>query len=128
MPIIVEEIPGPAITTAIPTTRIRKVLLLDFRNNVIYNWSGSHAGYNADSKSITRMNYVGNFLIPGPDSENTGIAYSTGSPYNKAYFHVNYYNYEKPANQWNLEEFDENWSQQQIEAYKQNCCRWLYHA
>lgn len=95
-------------------------LLLDFRNNVIYNWSGGHAGYNADSKSITRMNYVGNFLIPGPDSENTGIAYSTGSPYNKAYFHVNYYNYEKPDNQWNLVEFDEDWSQQQIEAYKQN--------
>jgi len=95
-------------------------LLLDFRNNVIYNWSGGHAGYNADSKSITRMNYIGNFLIPGPNSENTGIAYSTGSPFNKAYFHDNYYDYEKPETQWDLVGFDEDWSQQQIEAYKQN--------
>ncbi len=95
-------------------------LLLDFRNNIIYNWSGGHAGYNADSKSITRMNYVGNFLIPGPNSENTGIAYSTGSPFNKSYFHDNYYDYEKPETQWDLVGFDEDWSQQQIEAYKQS--------
>lgn len=95
-------------------------LLLDFRNNVIYNWGGGHAGYNADSKSVTKMNYVGNFLIPGANSENNGIAYETGSPYNKAYFDNNKYAFEEPEDPWNLVDFDEDWSQQQIEAYKQH--------
>lgn len=95
-------------------------LLLDFRNNVIYNWGGDHAGYNADSKSVTKLNYVGNFLIPGSNSENTGIAYETGSPFNRAYFFDNYYDFEKPENPWRLVEFDDDWSQQQIKAYKQN--------
>lgn len=67
-------------------------LLLDFRNNVIYNWGGGNAGYSNDKRSVTRLNYVGNYLIPGADSEPTGIAYSTGSPYNRAYFQGNYYN------------------------------------
>src|SRR5699024_5250876 len=84
-------------------------LWLDFRNNVIYNWGGSYAGYNADSKSVTRMNYVGNFLIPGPNSEHTGIAYETGSPFNRAYFYDNYYDFEKPENPWELVAFDEDW-------------------
>ena len=40
----------------------------DFRNNVIYNWGGSRAGYTTrDSDRIT-MNYVANYLKPGPDS------------------------------------------------------------
>ncbi|HLR25436.1 MAG TPA: hypothetical protein VK112_06180 [Fodinibius sp.] len=94
-------------------------LSLDFRNNVIYNWGGSYAGYNADSKSVTRMNYVGNFLIPGPNSEHTCIAYETGSSFNRAYFHDNYYNLEKPENPWDLVRFDDDWSRQQMEAYKQ---------
>ncbi|MDR8389809.1 hypothetical protein NC796_01585 [Aliifodinibius sp. S!AR15-10] len=93
-------------------------LLLDFWNNVIYNWGGSHAGYNADSESVTKLNYVGNFLIPGTNSENNGIAYETGSPFNKAYFHDNYYDFEKPDSPWDLVAFDEDWSQQQVEAYK----------
>ncbi|MDZ7691471.1 MAG: hypothetical protein U5K69_10135 [Balneolaceae bacterium] len=95
-------------------------LLLDFRKNVIYNWGGSHAGYNADSKSVTRLNYVGNFLIPGTNSENNGIAYDTGSPFNKAYFSNNMYDSEKPEDPWDLVNFDNDWSQQQIDAYKQH--------
>lgn len=95
-------------------------LLLDFRNNVLYNWGGAHAGYNADSESVTRLNYAGNFLIPGSNSENNGIAYETGSPFNKAYFNDNYYDLEKPEDPWELVNFDNDWSQQQIEAYKQN--------
>lgn len=94
-------------------------LLLDFRNNVIYNWGGAHAGYNADSQSITKLNYVGNFLIPGSNSENNGIAYQTGSAFNKAYFDDNYYDFEKPENPWDLVNFDDDWNQQQIEDYKQ---------
>jgi hypothetical protein len=95
-------------------------LLLDFRNNVIYNWSGGYAGYNSDTKSITKMNYTGNFLIPGPDSENTGIAYRTGSPYDKAWFDDNYYDYKKPGSRWDVVRFNEDWSEKVIESFKQD--------
>ena len=97
-----------------------KGLLLDFRNNLIYNWGGEYAGYNADKKSVTRLNYVANYLIPGENSELTGIAYSTGSPYNQGYFAGNYYNGKLPDNPWSLVEFDESWSKEEINAYKQN--------
>ncbi len=52
-------------------------LLLDFRNNVIYNW-GSKAGYNADD--TMRMNYAGNYLKPGPSTKDSerGVAFSIG--------------------------------------------------
>ncbi len=95
-------------------------LLLDFSYNVIYNWGGGHAGYNNDSKSVTQLNYIGNYLISGVDSEANGIAYSTGSPYNKAYFAGNYYDEKMPDNQWDLVEFRKSWSKDQIQAYKQN--------
>ena len=94
-------------------------LLLDFSNNVIYNWGGGHAGYNADAISVTRLNYVGNYLILGADSKNTGIAYSTGSPYNQAYFAGNYFNEKMPENQWSLVKFRDSWSDDQVSAYKQ---------
>lgn len=94
--------------------------LLDFRNNVIYNWKGDYAGYNSDSESITKLNYVGNFLIPGPDSENTGIAYRTGSPYNKAWFGDNYYDYKKPKNKWDVIRYNDDWNEKVIESFKQS--------
>jgi len=94
-------------------------LLLDFRNNVLYNWGGGHAGYNADKRSVTRLNYVGNYLVPGEDSKPTGIAYSTGSPYNRSYFAGNYYNDKYPDDQWSLVEFRESWTAEEIKAYKQ---------
>ncbi len=95
-------------------------LLLDFRNNVIYNWGGGYAGYNADQESVTFLNYVGNFLIPGPNSEDKGKAYRTGSPYNKSFFAGNIYNYQILENQWDLVLFDEDWSDDIIREYKQN--------
>jgi hypothetical protein len=95
-------------------------LLLDFRNNVIYNWGGEHAGYNSDSKSVTRLNYVSNYLIPGQNSKPTGIAYSTGSSrHNRSYFEGNYYNGATPENQWELVRFRDEWTADEIQAYKQ---------
>lgn len=94
--------------------------LLDFSNNVIYNWGGGHAGYNNDAKSITKLNYVNNYLIPGVDSKPTGIAYSTGSPYNSAYFEGNYYEGKRPDNQWELVKFRDSWTSKQISDYKQS--------
>ncbi|KPL20989.1 MAG: hypothetical protein AMJ75_10820 [Phycisphaerae bacterium SM1_79] len=94
-------------------------LLLDFRNNVIYNWEGSHAGYNADKASITRLNYVGNYLVPGPNSVSNGIAYSEGSPNNRGYFAGNYYNHILPADPWSVVNFGD-WNKSQIATYKQS--------
>lgn len=102
-----------------PHTEDPDGLLLDFRNNVIYNWSGSYAGYNADEESVTHLNYVGNFLIPGPNSENSGKAYRTGSPYNQAFFEGNVYDYEIPGNQWELVIFNSSWTPETIKTYKQ---------
>ena len=50
-------------------------LLLDFRNNVIYNW-GAPAGYSAED--AVRMNYVGNYLRPGPSTQGRDHAFSIG--------------------------------------------------
>lgn len=94
-------------------------LLLDFRNNVIYNWEGGHAGYNNDAKSVTHLNYVGNYLIPGADSEVTGIAYSTRSPYNRAFFAGNMYNDKLPDDPWDVVKYHRDWTDDIISAYKQ---------
>ncbi len=94
-------------------------LLLDFRNNVIYNWGGETAGYNNDKRSVTRLNYVGNYLIPGKNSEITGFAYSTCSPYNKAYFDGNYYNGRLPEDPWALVKYHKSWREDVIKKYKQ---------
>lgn len=95
-------------------------LLLDFRNNLIYNWGGKHAGYNADKISVTHLNYVGNYLITGEDSEITGIAYSTGSPYNRAYFADNYYNGKLPKSPWDMVKYRKSWTEAEVQAYKQD--------
>jgi pectate lyase len=94
-------------------------LLLDFRNNVIYNWGGGHAGYNNDTISVTRLNYVGNYLIPGGDSEANGIAYSTRSAYNRAYFAGNYYDHQPTDNPWEVVKFRKTWTEEEVSAYKQ---------
>ncbi|PKA98573.1 hypothetical protein B0O79_2260 [Flavobacteriaceae bacterium MAR_2009_75] len=112
--------PRPGNYNSNPYTEDPEGLLLDFRNNVIYNWDGGYAGYNADSISVTKLNYVGNYLVPGFNSENNGIAYSTGSPYNKSYFSDNFCAGGKPADQWGLVSFDDSWTETNIKEYKQN--------
>lgn len=111
--------PRPGNYNSNPYDKDPNGLLLDFRNNVIYNWGGDHAGYNADSKSVTHLNYVNNYLIAGANSKPTGIVYSTGSPYNKSYFSGNFYNKKYIVNQWDLVKYNSEWSDEVIEAYKQ---------
>ncbi|MEJ2649568.1 MAG: hypothetical protein P8016_14310 [Sedimentisphaerales bacterium] len=94
-------------------------LLLDFRNNVIYNWQGTYAGYNADTESVTKLNYVGNYLISGPNSVANGKAYKVGSPNNRGYFAGNYYNHLLMDDPWSVVNFDD-WNNSQISAYKQS--------
>ncbi|WP_207425759.1 polysaccharide lyase family 1 protein [Pedobacter sp. SYSU D00535] len=111
--------PRPGNYDSNPYDKDPQGLLLDFRNNVIYNWGGEHAGYNADKQSVTRLNYVNNYLIPGVDSKTEGFAYAEGSPYNRGYFAGNYYNGKLPVNPWNLVKFKESWTSEQVAAYKQ---------
>ena len=111
--------PRPGNYDSNPHKKDPEGLLLDFRNNVIYNWGGGHAGYNNDSKSVTRLNYVGNYLIPGADSKPIGIAYSTGSPYNRAFFEGNYYNGKLPDDPWDLVKYKDKWKEKDINDYKQ---------
>lgn len=59
-------------------------LLLDFRNNAIYDW-GFRAGYTAVSPC--NINYVGNYLKPGPSTKLNarGWAFHCGGPATKLF-------------------------------------------
>jgi hypothetical protein len=94
-------------------------LLLDFRNNVIYDWGGGHAGYNNDHKSRTRMNYVGNYLKAGSASTNNGIAYKTCSPFDLAYFAGNLYEGQPADDPWAIVKYHEDWTPEIIASFKQ---------
>jgi pectate lyase len=52
-------------------------ILLDFRNNVIYDWV-SPAGYSAEDRAT--LNYVGNYLRPGPSTKDRRYAFKVGGP------------------------------------------------
>ncbi len=97
-------------------------LVLDFRNNVIYNWSGSYAGYNADGangrKSLTRMNFVGNYYKQGPDSKGT-FAFREDTASSRAYFSGNSMDGTIPADPWSLVDF-RKFSDADKQAYKQS--------
>jgi len=96
--------------------------ILDFRNNVIYNWGGSSAGYNADGSngtdSITRMNFVDNVYKPGPNS--TGrLAFSESSPSAEAFFSQNSMDGTVPDDPWSLVTFT-SMSAEVIARYKRS--------
>ena len=60
--------------------RLGDNLKLDFVNNVIYDW-GTNAGFSTnDISGVTNeLNYECNYLIAGPDSRMTNIAFSGGT-------------------------------------------------
>ncbi len=50
------------------------IALIDYRNNVIYNWGSANAPYGGDVKikgGVSQVNMVNNFYIPGPATSNT---------------------------------------------------------
>lgn len=55
---------------------------LDFRNNVIYNW-GKRAGSSDENR--LRINYVGNYLKPGPDTKDEKFAFTIGGTATRMY-------------------------------------------
>jgi len=91
-------------------------LIFDFRNNVVFDWGGSYAGYNADSDSITMMNFISNYYKQGPDS--TGdVAFREQCRFSNAYFQDNWMNGSQPRDPWSLVRFDD-FTHDEIEAYK----------
>lgn len=63
-------------------------LLLDFRNNVIYDW-GYQSGYSG--KEYERLNYVANYLKPGPSSSrNVRFAFRPGGDRTKVFLQGNH--------------------------------------
>lgn len=58
--------------------------IIDFRNNAIYDWRGN-SGYN--SWEAVRINYVGNYLKPGPSTppKVRGRAMNPGSRFTRLY-------------------------------------------
>ncbi len=73
----------------------------DFRNNVFYNWGGSRSGYNADTQSLARYNFVGNAYLPGPDSKGR-FAFDEGNPLAQAWFADNSMAGTVPVDPWSL--------------------------
>jgi hypothetical protein len=80
--------------------------LFDFRNNVFYNWGGAASGYNADTESVSRYNFVNNWYQRGPDSSKS-LAFDEGNPLADSYFSGNFMNGELPENPWSLVRFDD---------------------
>ena len=96
--------------------------ILDFRNNVIYNWGSGSAGYNADgsnkANSITKMNFVGNYYKSGANSSGN-LAFSESTKTARAFFSGNCMNGIYPKDPWSLVTFS-NFSRQDLDAYKQS--------
>lgn len=96
--------------------------VFDFRNNVVYNWGGSSAGYNADgsngTNSITKMNFIGNYYKRGVNS-NGDLAFSESTRSAKAWFDGNCMNGRYPDDSWSLVTFKE-FSPNDIQSYIQS--------
>ncbi|MDQ0462337.1 hypothetical protein QO010_000085 [Caulobacter ginsengisoli] len=75
--------------------------LIDFRNNVFYNWGGETSGYNADKDTAAAYNFVGNWYVQGPDSPGA-LAFCEHSQAARAFFQGNAMNGIIPADPWSL--------------------------
>ena len=73
----------------------------EFRSNVFYDWSGGHAGYNADTESLSAYAFIGNAYIPGPDSAGRW-AFEESNPLARAWFEGNAMDGVVPADPWSL--------------------------
>jgi pectate lyase len=97
-------------------------LHFDFRNNVVYNWAGSQPGYNADTTTTSRYNFVGNVFIAGPESTVTNQAFKEDAKAAYAYWRGNAYGSSYatvfiPPDQWSLVKFN-GFTTSEITAYK----------
>ena len=106
----------------IDSSRDPEGFIFDFRNNVIYNWAGNVAGYNADgsngTNSITKMNFIGNYYKAGINSTGS-IAFSESTHAASAFFSGNCMNGSYPDDPWSLVSFSK-FSDENKKAYKQS--------
>jgi pectate lyase len=90
--------------------------VFDFRNNVVYNWGGNFAGYNSDSDSVTKINFVGNYYKAGSDSADNA-AYRESCTFAQGFFADNAMNGAIPGDPWSLVQFN-GFSSGEESAYK----------
>jgi hypothetical protein len=74
---------------------------LEFRSNVFHDWGGSHAGYNADTESLSAYAFIGNTYVAGPDSAGRW-AFEESNPLARAWFEGNAMDGRVPADPWSL--------------------------
>jgi pectate lyase len=94
-------------------------LFFDFRNNVVYNWAGSAPGYNADTGSVSRYNFIGNVYIPGPESSTSSKMFKEDAYKAYAYFADNMLNGIVPTDQWSLFSWGGKFTTANKTAYQQ---------
>jgi pectate lyase len=107
--------PRPGNYTVIATDSVG--LRFDFRNNVVYNWGGSSAGYNDDVGMRSNYNFVGNAYVTGLESSGN-FAFREGCAVSNGYFANNSLNGVIPADPWTLVSFRAAVTSDQIAAYK----------
>jgi pectate lyase len=107
--------PRPGNYTVIATDSVG--LRFDFRNNVVYNWAGSSAGYNDDVGMRSNYNFVGNAYVTGTESSGN-FAFREGCAVSNGYFANNSLNGVIPADPWTLVSFRAAVTPDQIAAYK----------
>ncbi len=95
-------------------------LHFDFRNNVVYDWNGTVAGYNDDysgSLAVSRYNFIGNVYVPGVESTYNGKGFRERSKVSYGYFADNSYDGNVPSDPWSIVNFS-NMTSNEIAAYK----------
>ena len=107
--------PRPGNYTVIGTDSVGN--FVDFRNNVVYNWSSTYAGYNDDSTMLTSYNVVGNAYISGTESSGN-FAFREGCRVCNGYFADNAINGVVPADPWSTVTFRTTMTPAHITAYK----------
>jgi len=73
----------------------------DFRSNVFYNWGRDWSGYNADTATLSRYNFVDNAYVSGPQSKKL-VAFHESDTLAHAYFAGNSMNGVIPSDPWSL--------------------------
>jgi hypothetical protein len=95
-------------------------LIFDFRNNVVYNWGGDHAGANSRYRysGIAKVNFVGNYYKRGQDS--TGdYGFMASMTWGRGFFQDNFMNGQCPEDPWALVKFDK-FLESEKDIYKQS--------
>ena len=92
-------------------------LHFDFRNNVVYDWGGSKAGYNQDNQTVSRYNFIGNVYVRGPMSSSGSVIFRENSVDAFGYFEDNSIDGVVPDDSWSIVDF-QGFDSSQIDEYK----------